>query len=328
MKQETLRRLFRSIEGDRNDDIVKVAYAIIEDEEKNGHRNLANQLRTILDSNLQDTAGLKRELRDIFGTKGIPVSKRFQIPLAIHIERENLRHQMVLPPNVEDRFARIEQEYVARDRLAHHGLQPSRKILLYGPPGCGKSMGAERIAWNIGLPFLKVRFEAIISSYLGDSLNNLRTIFERVNSMPCVLLLDEFDIIAKSRGYGQDVGEMYRIVNMLLFLLDEYDAPGLLIATTNLDDAIDKAIFRRFDEVIEMPKPGIQEMVALLKMTMSSMNVAKSIDWNALAKKMTGFSAAQVVKVAKDAAKLVVIRGQKQIGKEHFEIALAEIESR
>lgn len=328
MKQETLKRLFRSIEGDRNDDIVKVAYAIIEDEEKNGHHNLANQLRKILDKNLQDTAGLKRELRDIFGTKGIPVSKRFQIPLAIHIERENLRHKMVLPPSVEDRFARIEQEYVARDRLAHHGLQPSRKILLYGPPGCGKSMGAERIAWNIGLPFLKVRFEAIISSYLGDSLNNLRIIFERVNSMPCVLLLDEFDIIAKSRGYGQDVGEMYRIVNMLLFLLDEYDAPGLLIATTNLDNAIDKAVFRRFDEIIDIPKPGKKEIVELLHLTVSSMNISKGIDWNELGEKMNGFSAAQVVKVARDAAKLAVIRGQRQIRNEHIEIALSEVESR
>ena len=163
---------------------------------------------------------------------------------------------MVLPKLTETKIQRIEKEYVARERLAHFGLKPRQKILFYGSPGCGKSMSAERIAWNIGLPFLKVRFEAIISSYLGESATNLKKLFESVKNYPCVLLLDEFDFIAKARSSGQDVGEMHRVVNILLNLLEDYEAPGLLIATTNLEGALDKASFRRFDDIIEIPKPG------------------------------------------------------------------------
>lgn len=109
-------------------------------------------------------------------------------------------------------------------------------------------MSAERIAWNLGLPLLKVRFDSLLSSYFGESASNLRMVFDYCKNEPVVLLLDECDFIAKSRTTAQDVGEVPRIVNMLLTLLDEYDAPGLVIATTNLKVSLDEALFRRFDD--------------------------------------------------------------------------------
>ena len=236
---------------------------------------------------------------------------------------------MVLTDVIEEKFKRIEKEFIARDRLAHHGLKPIQKILFYGAPGCGKSMGAERIAWTVGLPFIKVRFDSMISSYLGESLNNLRKIFEEISSQPCVLLLDEFDIIAKSRTYGQDVGEMYRIVNMLLSLLEEYNSPsGLLIATTNLEKSLDKAIFRRFDEIIEIKKPGKSEIVRLLKQTLTSQRTAKNINWIQIAEKMEGFSAAMGVKVAQNSAKFAILSNIDQIEQKHIEISLFEMQER
>jgi SpoVK/Ycf46/Vps4 family AAA+-type ATPase len=323
MNQEMIKRLFKAIEGDANDDIVKVAYKLIEDEKKKGHHVIAKQLRDILDENIKNHVGLKRELKSIFPST-IPLNKRHS-PLATIIERDSLRHHMILSPEIEDRFRRIEQEYVGRERLFHHGLKPRQKILLYGPPGCGKSMGAERIAWNIGLPFLKVRFESIISSYLGESANNLRSIFESTASTPSVLLLDEFDFIAKSRTYGQDVGEMFRIVNMLLYLLDEYKSPGLLIATTNLEGSIDKALFRRFDEVLQIPMPSDKEIKGLLLQTFSSMKLSKAIKWESIISQMKGFSSAQVVKVAHDASKLCVINNQAFVDTHHIEHALRDV---
>lgn len=325
MNQDLMIRLFRSIEGDKEDDIVKIAEKIIEEEKQKGHGKLAERLKGILVRNVSAHTSFKKELKTLLpeGTI-IPTDKRNNIPLASLIEHENLRHEMVLPPETETDIQRIEKEYVARERLAHFGLKPRQKILFYGLPGCGKSMSAERIAWNIGLPFLKVRFEAIISSYLGESAANLKKLFESLKSYPCVLLLDEFDFIAKARSSGHDVGEMHRVVNVLLNLLEDYDAPGLLIATTNLEGTLDKALFRRFDDIIQIPKPGKEEIIKLLRNTLSSISISKSLKWEEIAIKMKGFSAALVVKVAKDAAKTAVIQNSKIVEKEHLIKALNE----
>jgi SpoVK/Ycf46/Vps4 family AAA+-type ATPase len=324
MNQDLLVRLFRSIDGDQNDDIVKVAETIIADERKKGHEKLAERLKTILQKNVHTNQSFRGELKNIFGSVSIPTDKRYNIPLALELSREQLRHNMILTDDIESKIKRIEQEYVARERLAQYGLKPRRRILFHGAPGCGKSMSAERIAWNIGLPFLKVRFEAIISSYLGESASNLKKLFEAIVTFPCVLLLDEFDFIAQSRGNKQDVGEMHRVVNILLNVLEDYEGPGLIVATTNLEGSIDKALFRRFDDIIEIPKPGQEEILRILKVTLSSIKTEKAIDWVKLSTDMVGFSAALIVKIANDAAKNSVIHGTGVVGNEHFVISLAE----
>lgn len=324
MNQDLLTRLFRSIEGAKEDDLVKVAYRIVEDERKKGHERLADHLNDILEKNIK-RQGFQGELKRLM-PQGvtIPTDNRNKLPLATPVERELLRHEMVLPNEVETKIQRIEKEYVARERLARFGLKPKKKILLYGHPGCGKSMSAERIAWNIGLPFMKVRFEAIISSYLGESAANLTKLFDSLKTYPCVLLLDEFDFIAQSRTTTQDVGEMHRVVNILLNLLEEYNAPGLLIATTNLEGTIDKALFRRFDDIIEIPLPQKREIDCLLKMTLSAFRLSPQIDWLKIVTFMEGFSAALVVKIAQDAAKMSIITGSNQLSQELIWQAIKE----
>lgn len=325
MNQDLMLRLFRSIEGGPDDDLVKVADAIVDSERKKGHTKLADRLNGILKRNVHSSQYLKSELKNIFGTNIIiPTDNRKNIPLAVEIIREELRHDMVLPKPIEGKIQRIEKEYVARERLAHFGLKPKRRILLHGSPGCGKSMSAERIAWNTGLPFLKVRFEAIISSYLGESASNLKKLFEAIASYPCVLLLDEFDFIAKARGDKQDVGEMHRIVNILLNVLEDYDGPGIIIATTNLQGSIDPALFRRFDDIIELPKPGKEEISRILKNTLGAIKVSKKVKWDELSVKLLDYSAALIVKAALDAAKLAVLSGQNEVNMIHFEQSVQE----
>jgi len=325
MNQDLLVRLFRSIDGEHTDDIVLVAESIIDSERQKGHGKLADKLKGILTKNIKTNQSFKGELRNIFGNSIlIPTDKRSNIPLAIQVGRDDLRHEMILSTQVEEKIERIEKEFLARERLAHFGLSPRRRILLHGYPGCGKSMSAERIAWNIGLPFLKVKFEAVVSSYLGESASNLSKLFDAIKTFPCVLLLDEFDFIAKSRDGKQDVGEMHRVVNILLNVLEDFNGPGLIIATTNLEGTIDKAIFRRFDDIIELPKPGLTEIQRILRSTLASIKSAKDVDWNNIAKKLDGFSSALVVKVAIDAAKFSVIQGDGVIKNQFFEQSLAE----
>jgi AAA+ superfamily predicted ATPase len=326
MNQALLTRLFKTIEGDSETPLIKVAHIIIEDEKSKGHDKFANQLATILRANIERSEKSKsifRVLKD--SSPQIPVDRRYKLPLATFVEHENLRRNMVLSSESEKKITRIENEFLASDRLALHGLKPRKKILLYGSSGCGKSMAAERIAWDLGLPFYKVRFDSIISSYLGESASNLQNLFESMSDYPCVLLLDEFDIIGKQRDTKiNDIGEIHRIVNVLLGLLEEYDGAGILIATTNLEGALDKALFRRFDDLIELPKPSRIEIMELLFSSFSALKLNKNVNLSHFASKMEGLSYAIIVKIANDAAKKAVINTREEISCEDLENALSE----
>lgn len=326
MNQSLLTRLFKSLEGNEEAPLMRVAYSIIEDERIKGHTILANKLNSILQekisrsNNFSPTLKVAREL-----DYKVPVDRRYRLPLAVHIEHELLRHEMVLSAEVESKILRIEKEYLARERLNHHGLKPRKKILLHGSTGCGKSMAAERIAWELGLPFYKVRFDTLISSYLGESATNLQMLFESIKEYPCVLLLDEFDIIGKRRNISSnDVGEIHRLVNILLGLLEEYDGEGVLIATTNFEGSIDTALFRRFDDFIELPKPHEKEIEELLKISFSALKLNKDIILKNYVEKMVGMSYAIIVKIANDAAKKAIINSDKDISIDDLNRAFEE----
>ena len=343
MKGEVLKRLFRAVAGDDSQAIQSMLSIVVEEERKLGHINLANQLESILrksthlaQSENSSPDSIRESLAaslDQAASKAPETSSltllsskhRFKHPFIITIPRGHLRHHMILADDVEVRFRRIEREYAARDRLAHHGLRYRQKILLYGSPGCGKTMGAERIAWNTGLTLVKVRFDAMVSSYLGETATNLREVFEAAVASPCLLFIDECDALAKSREDSQEVGEIKRLVNTFLQLLDEYEASnGLLVAATNLTKFLDEAVWRRFDDAIEVPKPTDREIEVILKQALSSVEVG-SIDWNSIIQKMLNFSAAQVVRAAQDAAKRAILDREELVIQEHLEESIQDV---
>lgn len=324
MNAETLKRIVRAIAEGSQEDLQRLAHKVVESERASGHVRLANELEAILKQRRR-RKGFVPTTDDDRGLRELPLSKRNQEVLASLLPRESLEHHMVLPSDVEERFARIEREYAARERLGAYGLRPRKTILLYGPPGCGKSLGAKRLAWNTGLPLMKVRFDALISSYFGESAANLRSVFDSAKERPCVLLLDECDFIARSRAGSKDIGEAVRIVNTLLQLMEEYNAPGLLVATTNIEDSLDDALFRRFDDVFTIPPPGPVEIARLLKLTLSAVKVSDQVDWEAIVEQLKGMSAAQVVKCAMDAAKTAILQGQKVIQEQTLRAAIGEL---
>lgn len=325
MNADIIKRIVRAIAEGSQSDLDRLAHKVVQSERKTGHRRLADQLENILGETKRRPSNNGHALTDRSAAlRDLPQSRRHGEQLATLIPREELEHDMVLPPETEQRFARIECEFAARERLGAYGLRPRKTILLYGPPGCGKSLGAKRLAWNTGLPLMKVRFDALISSYFGESAWNLRSIFVSAKDRPCVLLLDECDFIARSRIGSKDIGEAARIVNSLLQLMEEYDAPGLLVATTNIESSLDEALFRRFDDVCLVPLPGPAEIERLLRMTLSSVQVDEHVNWSAMVAELSGSSAAMVVKAARDAAKAAILKGKKTVTQANVHEAVSE----
>jgi SpoVK/Ycf46/Vps4 family AAA+-type ATPase len=349
MKGELLKRLFRAIASEDKTAIQSMLSVVVEEERKKGHTLLAEQLQNITHkSSFQfpqippgmsalspdssrgsisssPSSGNLSKTPDTHSLTLLSSKQRFNHPFIVTIPRERLRHHMILSDLVEERFRRIEREYVARDRLAHHGLRYRQKILLYGTPGCGKTMGAERLAWNTGLTLVKVRFDAMVSSFLGETATNLREVFETASQTPCLLFIDECDAIAKSREDVQEVGEIKRVVNTFLQLLDEYEASnGLLVAATNLTKFLDEAVWRRFDDVIEVPKPTEAEIEAILKQTLSSVEIG-IIDWKTIVLKLDKLSAAQIVRVAQDAAKRAILDREELVIQDHLEASIQDV---
>jgi SpoVK/Ycf46/Vps4 family AAA+-type ATPase len=323
MNATLMKRLFRVLKDGTANDVQIVCRKIVDEEKKLGHTLFATELEKILGAPSPAPSQSATQ-----GLRPLPTSRRDSAPLLTEIPVAKLRHHMVLPECVEARFARVEKEFAARSRLAKHGLKPRHRILLYGPPGCGKNLGAERLAWHTGLPLRKVRFDNLLSSYFGETMTNLRRVFDAAQETPCALFLDECDTLARARNVRNDVGEVTRITNALLEMLEDYRGDGLVIAATNLDTELDSALFRRFDEVLRIPLPRTAEIQRLVSSTLSAIGIEPMLPIQSLAGEMDGMSGSDVVHVAQSAAKLAVMGGRKRVSEADLRQALAEAHER
>jgi hypothetical protein len=204
-------------------------------------------------------------------TRGLPREVEptdVQDPLALaHVERPTDTIPPVLAPAAQEAVDRIINERRQADLLARVGIEPTRKLLLTGAPGVGKTMTARYLAAELDLPLLTVDLAALMSSFLGRTGHNLRRILDYARSSPSVLLLDEFDALGKRRDDPSDVGELKRIVNVLLVELERWPSESLLIAATNHPELLDRAVWRRFDHVLSLALPTADVRADLLART-------------------------------------------------------------
>lgn len=175
------------------------------------------------------------------------------------------------------------EEQRRADLLRSHGLQPRHRVLLSGPPGNGKTVLAEAVAEALALPFLSVRYDALIGSYLGETTQRLRKLFDYVRTVPCVLLFDEFDAIAKERGDVHETGEIKRVVSSLLLQIDSLPSTVVVMAATNHSELLDRAVWRRFQVRLAMPAPSRGDLVRFLAKAFSTSGEARLRDTREIA---------------------------------------------
>lgn len=226
--------------------------------------------------------------------------------------REERLRDIVLSNTMRVELGRVLDENRARAALATHGVEPRRRLLFHGPPGCGKTLAAAVIAGEMGLPLMTVRLASLFSRFLGATATQLRSVFQEMPRRPGVYLFDEFDAIGQARGDAQDIGEMRRVVTAFLQFMDADRSASLLIAATNHAELLDRAIFRRFDVVLAFEPPSEDALAQLIQLRLPKQRLPKQFV-RALATRASGLSFADAARACDDAVRTMVLRGEMQL---------------
>ena len=294
--------------------------AVIKDERQKKHHLLANDLECLLYGNYQNASTFGKSASHQLSE--LPRSKDNE--LALLEERPAVREErdIVLSDSTQSVVSEILLEHNRQDILRSYGMRPAQTLLFCGPPGCGKTLGAEIIAHSLSLPFLLVRIDSVISSFLGETASNLRKVFDFITHNPVVTLFDEFDALTKDRGDHADHGELKRSVNAVLQMMDSYRGESLLIATTNYETLLDHAVWRRFDEVIYFEKPNHEQIRRLLELKLAGIRRNFEIDAKSIIGLFKGFSHADIERVLRRAIKEMILAGREFLEVTHLKDAL------
>lgn len=212
------------------------------------------------------------------GEMALPVDLDSRLQL-LKLEKGLLNHDLVLTEELQILLNQIVSERKNSNALLKHGLLPSKSILFTGPPGVGKTMAAKWLAVQLGKPLLILDLTAVMSSFLGRTGNNIRFVLDYAKNTDCVLLLDEVDAIAKRRDDSGEIGELKRLVTVLLQEIDDWPSSGLLIAATNHSSLLDPAIWRRFEVILEFKLPKANEIEMLVNTLLKNFEFENYKSW-------------------------------------------------
>ncbi|MCW7536737.1 AAA family ATPase [Aquabacterium sp. A7-Y] len=314
---DQLKALLRShAEGDDRQ-FYSVAMQMAAHEAKQGHGKLAEELRELIDA--------AKARRNATGDSAIPINRpKGELASLLSVSYPSRRiSDMVLSEPVLHGLQRVLKEQRHLSKLRSHGLHPRRKLLLVGPSGTGKTMTAAALAGELGIPLFVVRLDALITKFMGETAAKLRQVFDAVSSTRGVYFFDEFDAIGSQRGMANDVGEIRRILNSFLLMIEQDDSNSVIVAATNHPDILDEALFRRFDDVVEYHVPSMDEGQALLRMRLAGYMKAKK-DIADLATEAAGLSHAEIARAIDDAVKEAVMHDQTTIPAEALRTLLRQ----
>ncbi len=306
--------------GERDDlRFRRAAQAIIKEEEAKKHTVLARELRAVLAVN----AGVGAAEMPL--TPEPPVDRDSSLPLARVEHSQRYLSDLVLDSESSDSFTRLINEVRNWPTLDAANLPRRNRLLLSGPPGCGKTSAVAAIAHELGRPLVTARIEGLISSYLGETAANLANLFTFASTGPYVLFLDEFDSLGKTRDDASDHGELRRVVNAVLQQIDAYHGPSLIVTATNHSQILDSALWRRFDTVVELSLPDLGQILTLLDRHLPNDSLMYARPHS---DKLLGLPHAAVEFYANSAKRSAVLSGSRHPQENDVNFALSETISR
>jgi SpoVK/Ycf46/Vps4 family AAA+-type ATPase len=311
--------LLRShLDGD-DKEFLSVAMQAAAHEARLGHTTLAQQLRDLIDEAKRRASAVENRPGQL-----IVLEPRGDLANLLSVQSPSSRlGDMALPEALLDRLNRVLVEHRQQKKLREHGLTPRRKLLFVGPPGTGKTMTASALAGELHLPLFTIMLEGLITKFMGETAAKLRTVFEAIRQTQGVYLFDEFDALGAHRSQTNDVGEIRRVLNSFLQLLEKDSSQSLIVAATNHPDLLDRALFRRFDDVIEyqLPDSDVVQQVLHRKLAMFQ---SSDVEWSRILPESAGLSHADLARASEEAAKQAVLRGSTRITTEALLAAIQE----
>lgn len=313
---DLIKRLFSSYRKGDSKGFYNAAQDLISEEEQRNHHVLARDLQKILENgNGRPTSSVHR-----FDLEQIPQDRERGTTLFDIRSPQRFLNELIISPVLKDQVGIILNEFRSLQILQANNLRARQKLLLAGPPGCGKTLCAEVIASELGLPLIYTRFDAVISSYLGETAANLRKVFEYAQRGTWVVFFDEFDAIGKSREDVEDHGELKRVVNTFLQLLDNFESDSIFIAATNHERLLDRALWRRFDDILFFDKPTSDQIRKLIDIKLSSVR-HEELNIDSFVDRMVGWSHADVERVCFEAIKIGLLLREFNVNDEIFTMA-------
>ena len=271
---------------------------------RNGHGKFALELRELVDQ----VKARAKAIEPVRAPKPVPLAQpRGELAGLLTVGYPKTRtSDMALTDTLRIRLERVLTEQRERERLREHGFSPMRKLLLVGPPGTGKTMTAAALAGELGLPLFSIQLDALITKYMGETAAKLRLVFDAIQSTRGVYLFDEFDALGGERGSKNDVGEIRRVLNSFLQFLEQDDSDSIVLGATNHVSLLDRALFRRFDAVLEYSLPTDEIATRVMRGRLALLDTS-NVEWHAAAKAAEGLSHAEIAMACEQAAKNAIL---------------------